>query len=286
MTVLGVTAGTRWSFVLALGVVGAGLGCAPSLSTFQPAHVAPKGHVSASVGVEGGIPVGAISNLIDAGKTIAMCGQSCAGLSDDDKWKVFDAGVNLILTLPSVGPHVAVAYTPLARLEVSVRYAGSAWRGGARYQLLDHETGPFDLTVGLGVSRFTYEFPISDQIPGLSLEDFSRWQLDVPILVGTSRDWFRVWAGPKILVTTFSTKLTLTLPGIEPTLASFDGTASALGGQAGFALGYRKVFFGVELTLAEAFGTAHLSAPLKPTEHDTSVSSFTIFPSVGLMGEF
>jgi hypothetical protein len=263
---------------------GIAVGCAPSLSTFQPAHVAPKGHFSAEVGLEGGVPVGAFSDLIDAGRTLADAGKNRM-LTSDEKWKIFDAGVNLALTMPSIGPHFGVAYTPLDRLEVAVRYAGSAWRGGARYQLLDHTTGPFDLTVGLGVSRFTYEFPISDQIPVLKLDDFSRWQLDVPILVGTSRDWFRVWAGPKLLLTTFETQLTLSLPN-DTTLARFDGNAGAFGGQAGFAIGYRRLFFAVELTLAEAFGTAHLTAPLlNPMTHDTNVSSFTIFPAFGLMGE-
>jgi hypothetical protein len=269
------------SLALVVGLAG----CAPSLSTFQPAHVAPKGHVAAEVGLEGGLPLGAFSDVVDAGKTLAAAGKNRT-LTSDEKWQIFDAGVNLALTLPSIGPHVAVAYTPVDRFEVAVRYAGSAWRGGARYQLLDHTTGPFDFTVGLGVARFAYEFPISDQIPGLKLDDFSRWQVDVPILVGTSRDWFRVWAGPKILLTTFETQLTLSLPNNDVTLAHFDGRAGAFGGQAGFAIGYRRLFFAVELTLAEVFGTAHLTAVgLDPPTHDTNVSSFTIFPAIGLMGE-
>jgi hypothetical protein len=262
-------------------------GCAPSLSTFQPAHVAPKGHVTASAGFELGVPVGAFSTLIDAGKDLASRGQMGQALTDDDKWKIFDAGINLLLVTPSIGPHAALAYAPVARLEVGVRYAGSAWRLGGRYQLLDHNTGPVDLTVGVGVSRFTYSFPLADQIPVLQLDDFSRWQVDIPILVGTSRDWFRVWAGPKILLSTFSTQLTLKLPPAERDLARFDGTASFLGGQGGAAIGYRKLFVAFELTLAEAFGTAHLTVVgLNPPTHDTKVSSFTIFPSFGLMGEF
>ena len=271
---------------MTLGVVVACAGCAPSLSTFQPANVAPKGHVSVSMGIEGNAPVGGFTTLLDDGKDLASKGASGQPLSDDDKWKIFDAGVNLLLLTPSVGPHVAVTYVPLDHFEVGVRYAGSAWRVGARYQLLDHERGPFDLTVGLGVSRFSFSFPLSDEIPGLSLSDFSRWQLDVPILVGTSRDWFRVWAGPKLLITSFSTELTLALPG-DPTLARFDGAAAFVGGQGGFALGYRRLFVAFELTLAEALGSAHLTAvKLAPTTHDTHISSFTIFPSLGLMAEF
>jgi hypothetical protein len=85
------------------------------------------------------------------------------------------------------------------------------------------------------------------------------------------------------LLTTFETQLTLSLPNNDVTVARLDGTAGALGGQGGFAIGYRRLFFAVELTLAEAFGTAHLTAPIGT--HDTKVSSFTIFPAFGLMGE-
>lgn len=270
---------------MALALAISGAGCAPSLSTFQPAHVAPKGHVSVSTGIEGGVAVGALTTLIDTGKTLAQQGVNGQALTDADKWRVFDAGVNVVLLTPSFGPHFAAAYVPLEHLEVGVRYAGAAWRGGVRYQLVDHEHGPFDLTVGLGVAHFSYSFPIPD-IPGLSLDDFTRWQVDVPVLVGTGRDWFRVWAGPKVLLTKFSTQLSLTFPN-DRTLASFDGTAAVLGGQGGVALGYRHLFGAFELTLAEAFGSAHLtSIGLAPPTHDTSVSSFTIFPSVGLMGEF
>jgi hypothetical protein len=261
--------------------------CAPSLSTFQPAHVAPKGHVAASVGVEGGASVGAFVDVIDRGKELARRAQNNEPLTSDDKWRIFDAGVGLMLATPSFGPHVAVAYTPLERLEIGLRYAGAAYRLGARYQLLDRVTGPMDLTVGLGISRFTYSFPLSDQIPILELEDFSRWQLDVPLLAGTSRDFFRVWIGPKLLATSFQTRLTLTVPTeTEATVASFDGTAVFVGGQAGVALGYRKLFVAFELTMVEALGTAHLrSQALTPQTHDSKISSFTIFPSVGLMGE-
>jgi hypothetical protein len=268
-----------------LALLVAGVGCAPSLSTFQPAQVAPKGHLAASIGVEAGTAVGALDTLFDTAKELADRGQMGQPLTDDEKWKIFDAGVNLLLVTPSFGPHLAAAYTPVNRLEVGLRYAGGAWRLGGRYQLLEHATAPVDLTVGVGVAHFSYEFPISDQIPVLKLDDFSRWQIDIPILAGTSRDWFRVWAGPKILFTKFETQLTLTLPS-EQTVATFNGTATFIGGQGGVALGYRKLFLAFELTLAEGFGTAHLTAVgLNPPTHDTSVSSFTVFPSFGLMGE-
>jgi hypothetical protein len=274
---------TATEIALTVGVAGvlglAGIGCAPSLSTFQPAHVAPKGHLAVGAGFEGGVPVGAFGTLIDTAKLASRKAESGMGLTADEKWQVFDAGVNLVLESPSIGPHLGVSYTLIDRLELGVRYAGTAWRGGARYQILDKATAPFDLTVGAGVAHFSYEFPISDQIPILKIDDFARWQIDVPVLIGTSRDWFRVWAGPKFLIPTIN----------EVTLASFDGHAVFFGGQGGLAIGYKRLFLAMELTLMSASGTAHVTAgvpdPNMPTTHDTNVSSFTVFPSIGLMGE-
>jgi hypothetical protein len=271
--------------VAALSGLG-GIACAPSLSTFQPAHVAPKGHATASAAIEGGVSVGGIESLVDAGKAVAQRGQQQGTLTSDEIWQVLDAGVDVLLASASIGYRFAATYTPVERLEVGIGYAGLAWRLGARYQLLSHATGPFDLTAGLGVARFSYAFPLSDQIPGLSLDDFTRWQIDVPVALGTSRDWFRVWVGPKILLTSFETQLTLSLPNQPATVARFDGKGAFLGGQGGVALGYRWLFLAVELTLAEAFGTAHVTAVgLDPPTHDTKLSGLTVFPTVGLIGE-
>jgi hypothetical protein len=237
------------------------------------------------MGLEVGVPAGSLPTLISVGRGLARQGQRGDTLTDAQKWQVFDAGVNLLLEGATVGADLALTYTPLDRFEVGLRYAGGAWRVGSRYQLLDHLSAPFDLTVGVGLSRFAYELPLSDEIPGLSIDGFSRWQVDIPILVGTSRDWFRVWAGPKLLFTSFSTQLRLKLPN-DAVVARFDGDASFVGAQGGFALGYRRLFVAFELTLAEGFGSAHLTAPaLSPPTHDSTLSSFVVFPAISLLGE-
>jgi hypothetical protein len=241
--------------------------------------------VLASGGFEIGVPVGGIVDVIDTGKQLSDRARAGEMLTDDDKWRIFDAGVNLLLEGATVGPHFSFAYSLLDRLELNLRYAGTAWRFGGRFQFLDHLRGaPFDMTAGIGVSRFTYEFPLSDQIPVLQLDDFSRWQVDIPLLIGTSRDFFRVWVGPKFMFTSFETQLTLKIPATsEMTVARFDGNAIWVGGQGGVAVGYRHVFLAFELTLAEGFGTAHFTAiGLNPPTHDTHLSSFIVFPSFGL----
>jgi hypothetical protein len=259
--------------------------CAPSLSTFQPAHVAPRGHVQVSMGLEAAVSVGALADAIDAGKSLASKAAAGQTLTDDEKWRLFDAGINLVLNAPSVGPHFGLAYTLLPRFEMNLRYAGTALRVGSRYQLLARASGaPVDVVVGLGVAHYSFEFPIP-QIDIIKIEDFSRWQLDIPLLVGTSRDWYRVWAGPKLVFTWFDTRMALALPSERP-VAMLDGSAYYVGGQAGFALGYRSLFVAFELTMASASGSASVtSIGLNPPTRNTALSTFLVYPSFGLMGE-
>jgi hypothetical protein len=267
-------------------------GCAPSLATMQPAHVAPKGHWQATAGFEVGVPTGTISTIIDTGKTLSDVARTQMSLTPDQERQLFDAGVTVAVSPLAVGYHFAGYYTPIDRFEVGIRYAGGGWRLGARYQLLRHETGPFDMTIGAGVARSAYEIPLSSYIPVLEVDDFTRWTVDVPLQIGTSREYFRVWAGPKFLYSHFSTAIRLSIPGVPtPDLASFEGHTLYYGGQGGFAVGYRHVFFAVELTLAAISGVGDVQSAPDPRNgeavvHDTKLSGFIVYPVVGLIGEF
>jgi len=263
--------------------------CAPSLSTFQTARVPPKGHYAVAAGFEGSIPVGTLLDAIDTGKDLGGKIQRGQTLTSEEKWRVFDAGMQLLLSPPSVGYHLMVAYVPLDKLEVSLRYAGSALRLGTRYQLLGRETGPFDMSAGIGISRFTYALPLSDYIPVLKMDDFTRWQIDVPLLIGMQNRFFRFWAGPRFVATFFDTRLTLELPsGESPVLAAMSGNAYYVGGQSGIGLGYRWIFLAFELTVTEMMGHAQVSAPLitDMPSRTLDLSGLVIYPSIGLMGEF
>jgi hypothetical protein len=271
-------------------------GCAPSLTTMQPAHVAPKGHVQATVGFEVSAPTGTITRLIDTAGPLSTAART-RDLMPAEEQQVFEAGVNMVAVPPSVGYHLAANYVLINNLEIGIRYAGGGWRLGGRYQILHRETGPFDLTFGMGVARSAYKIPLVDKIPILEVEDFTRYTIDVaPLQIGTSRSWFRLWAGPKFLYSRFSTTLRASIPFVSAIdLASFEGHTIYYGGQGGVALGYRYLFFAIELTMAKISGTGTVNVaalPLPrdgsttPIARDADLSGFVIFPTFGLIGEF
>lgn len=270
---------------LLVGVFVGGLGCAPSLATMQPAHVAPVGHLQATVGVEVGVPSGTLAKLVDTGQTLADQART-RSLSDAEIAQLFDTGVAVLASPPSVGQHFALAYTAFDRTEVQLRYSGGGWRLGMRYQLWRHEESPCDLVVGLGVGRATTSIPISDVVSFIEAHDFERWTFDLPLLVGTSRSWFRVWAGPRFLYTRFEAGLSISLPMNSAAYGALNGHARYLGGQGGIAFGYRYVFLGVELTIAEIFGSATMRTNLATVPRSTNIEGMVVYPAIALMGEF
>ena len=260
-------------------------GCGPSLATLQPAHVAPRGHIQVAAGMEVGIPTGTVGKVVDAARTLADTAQT-QQITDDQKLQLFDAGVNLLASPPSAQPLFSIAYTIVDRTEIGLRYAGAGWRLGARYQPMRHEEGPFDLVLGLGVAQAATPVPVDKVLPVVEASDFTRTSLDLSVLIGTYRDLFRVWAGPKVLYSRFDSTLRLNLVQMETELAAFQGDAFYVGAQGGVAVGYRHIFFGVELTMGGLSGGATVTTTLATTKRTTDISGFVIYPAFGLMGEF
>lgn len=264
------------------------VGCAPTLSSFTPAHVAPKHHVQAEMGFDVSVPTGAINDFVNEAPTLAKAAHEHE-LTEDEQRRLFRAGAALALNPPSLVTHVGVAYTPLEHFEVGGRLSPGAWRLGARYQLLEQALQGVDGTVSLGGGHYSYEFPLSDQVPLVKLEDFSRWQVDAGFLVGRHGDWYRVWGGPRLLLSFYGTELVFEQPAIsgvtekKSVLASVDGAATYLGGQVGGALGYKHVFIGFELTMVEFWTSASLK--VLQNKRDLDLKSFIVYPGLALLLE-
>ncbi len=279
----------RLRLLLVLSLLGSA-GCAPALSTFQPAHVPDAGHVQAELGTDVSIPTGTIGDVVDAAIDLANAARG-RELTNEEEVALFDAGASLGVHAPSPVPHIGIAFAPLDQFEVGLRYSGSAIRLGVRGQFLKEKEHGVDMSVGLGASYFSYSFPVGNVLYVLELEDFKRWQFDLPILFGKKRDWYRLWGGPKALFTTFGTSLVLSLPevpgvrGGKTELASFDGTGLYLGAQGGAAVGYKHVFFGFEMSMAymaASWDMAVLDEPVRSKK----VNSLIVAPGFALMAEF
>ena len=257
----------------------------------QPAHVAPKHHAQAEFGLDVSVPTGTIDEVIDTVDVIVDAAKK-RELTDAEVQQIYKAGTATILNGPGTTTHIGVGFTVVDNLEVSLRYATSSLRLGSRYQFLQKEKHGVDATVGLGLGYYAFAIPFGDILdPILKLEDFTRFQVDVPLLFGTRGSWYRLWGGPRFMYTRFGTELNLDIlpiPGVsagKKELASFAGNGFYVGAQGGVAIGYKYVFLAFELTVVRLFMNGELEVLQKPvTSFD--LSSNIVYPALGLMGEF
>ncbi len=239
--------------------------------------------MQAELGVDVSVPTGTIDKTVDAAQALEAAAENRA-LTDGEKRQILEAGVNLAVNPPTVIPHFGLAYAPFEHWEVGVRLAASGWRLGVRRQLLMQETHGVDLTIGIGGGRAAVEPPVDNVLDTVVIEDFVRWNFDVPVALGKHGDWYRWWAGPRFLYSSFSQSATLNLPGESAELAAISGHALYVGGYGGAVFGYRYLFIGPELTLVQLFGNAEVSALGSSAEVD--VSSFVVYPALAVLGEF
>jgi hypothetical protein len=237
--------------VRALLLAVAALSCAPALSSFTPAHVAPVKHVQAELGMDVSVPTGTLVRAIDASSAIVSAAKQRT-LTEEEKRKLTHAAIALLLNAPSVTPHLGVGYTVADRLEINGRYS------------------------------------VGDQLEVIVVDDFERWQLDVPFQVGGHDDYHRWWAGPRLMATKFDTAIRGVAEPLAPFLLAYDGYSLLAGAQFGVAIGYKKIFFAVELTLAELWLRSKIRAAAGTSYGETrlDLESFIIYPGFGLIGEF
>jgi hypothetical protein len=261
-----------------------GVGCAPALSSFQPAHVPAPGHLQAELGADVSVSIGSVGSIVRASETLDHAA-SMRMLSDDEKRAILEGGANLGLDPPAVIPHLGVAYSPLEHWELGLRFAASGWRVSVRRQLLEQRESGVDFTVGAGFGRAIFDPPIHSVLETLTVNDFSRWTIDFPIAVGQHGSWYRWWAGPRFLYSHTAQDMTLNLPLDDVTVTgSMAGHALYVGGYAGLVFGYRTIFLGPEFTAAKLFGNADVSALGSSVNLD--IGAFVLYPALALMGEF
>jgi hypothetical protein len=262
--------------------------CGVGLSSNQPAHVPEKGHAHAEVGVDVSYPSGTIPDVINAAESVVEATEQRA-VTNEEKRKIFQGAAAIAINPPAAIAHVGFDYGVARRWEVGVRLATSGARLATRTQLLEQATDGVDLSVGLGVGLALFTPPINSVFDSVTVDDFSRWNIDLPMAIGRHGRWYRVWGGPRLLWSRVSQTMTLTLkdfgtPQPVRTTGTVSGRALYAGGYAGAALGYRSFFVGPELTVAYLFGSADVDA--FGGRDSVSIGSWVVHPAFAVMGEF
>jgi hypothetical protein len=268
--------------------------CASSLASMQPATVVPHLHVQAVAALDLSLPEGSVQQIVNQANDISRRAQrGGAPLSDADRNRLVESALSLFLSAPSIGPDLQLGIGLFDRLELDARYALGSWRGGLRLQLLGSPgNSGFAATIGAGVSRFVFDFQLPDPIQQVvSIDDFTRYEVDVPLLLGWSSNFAHLWFGPKLIwssldagigvCTDFNTMQNCT----HRAQAQLSANAFFAGAQVGLALGYRLLWVAAELTVAQMWSRADgriADGPTLASQRFEPLNTI-IYPSVGLL---
>jgi len=229
------------------------------------------------------IPTGSIKKAVDAAQALEAVAEDRM-LSESEKIALLEGGANLANNPPAAIPHVGAAYAPFQHWEIGLRFAASGWRLGLRRQILEQKDHGVDLTVGVGFGRAAFEPPVDSVLTFVEIDDFVRWTVDLPIAVGKHADWYRWWAGPRLLYTSSSQGMRLLLPGEPLEVASISAKGFYVGAQGGAVFGYRWLFIGPELTLVQLIADAELQA--LDQKVTVELDGLVVYPGLAILGEF
>ena len=259
--------------------------CAPVLSTFTPAPVAPHGHFRGATAIGVSIPTGPLGDLFDRSEDLARASIEGRALTDDEVGDLFESTTGLLLNLPSAAYELQGRFGVAKRVDVGLRLAlPGAIRLDGRYQFVLTPNKPFAASVGLGLTYYSFEIPVPSPIDEvIEVDDYRRLEVDVPLLFGWSGPIGHVWLGPKIVFATYGTEMTAKLVS-DTRLASVSGTSWYYGVQVGGAIGYRYVWIAAELTIAGMSGSADIE--LAGVKLSPKFSGAVIYPAIGLVMQF
>ena len=269
--------------------------CSSTLSTLQPAEPMRPGHVQAQAALDVNVPA---SRIVDAVDVVATMGDRYASdpsyrPSPDEQRQALAAGVGLGLSSPGVNPDFMLRMGVVKNLDVGLRWSGLAAHADGKYRFLATKepteeeekaeegkigNGPdrgFQGAVSIGVSKALYNGFVFDALDFLEVGDYSRWNIEVPVIFGSRLgDFGHAWFGPKYVFSTYSVDASLKNIGVVP---ESSGTIHHLGAFGGIGVGYKVVFVFAELTIMKMFAEPEIFG------QKTDLGGIVVVPAGGLM---
>lgn len=271
-------------------------GCSTTLSTLQPAEPMKPLHVQANAALDVVVPVSRVVDAVDVTATLADKYASDSGYkpSEAEQKQALGAAVGLGLSSPGVNPDVMLRMGVVKDLDVGLRWSAITAHADAKYRFLaTHDPTPeeeaedaksalgngpdrgFQGAISVGISKALYSGLVFDLLDQLKIDDYSRWNLEIPVIFGARlRDFGHVWFGPKYVYSHYSVDASLQNVGVVPEVS---GSIHHLGGFGGIAVGYKVFFVFTELTIAKMWAKPEIFGQA------TDLGGITVMPAFGIM---
>ena len=225
--------------LLAVAVLGA---CA-SLNTMQTGEVTPKGDFQLAGDIGLAVPVAAISDV--------MTFSQKASPTTEDYMDLVRGGVAALL-YPPLTSGLTFRYGIARRWDLGLRLSPSTLRLDGRYQIIDRRV--MDLAVGLGLGFFHSAPSLGETV---DIGSYKRGDLDVSLIMSFNLGKIFI---PYFGVKWYGTKYAIDIAfdpeevagDADQIIAHGDGLTNLVGGMIGFYLGYKWIYFVLEVNFMYA----------------------------------
>ncbi|MBI5543958.1 MAG: hypothetical protein HY901_08735 [Deltaproteobacteria bacterium] len=278
--------------------VALGTGCATTLSTMDTARTVRPGHVQIHGAYGLHLPVGSmVKGAVATGEAVADSIESGqVAISPEQAQQLYEAGIATALTPPSTQWEMAVRTGLFENLDVGLRYSTNALRLDLKFRFLhlgvDDEGKSHHMSIGLGASRYLFNNPVFEVLDYLELSDFSRWDLEVPLLYSWEyRRYFVFYTGLKYIYSSLELdenlyeiqKHVTNMADIAPITDHVRSSMHLFGGTVGLGGGWKYVWVYTELTMGYTRLRPHLYSFVDGKTKQRNLDGFSIYPAIGIV---
>jgi hypothetical protein len=275
-----------WERTALIAWATAGAGCSTALSTMQSAETLPARKWHVGVGMDVAVPVSRIADALQAAyhveEKVRAEGTNYTP-TDEDRREYTDAIIGLALSAPGTGVDVMVRRGLGAQVDVGARYTTTGLHADVKWQFLgsnrvDAAADGWNGALSVGYGYHSFDGLLFDVLELVQVDDFSRHDLEVPLIFGRRFGRFgRTWFGPKLIAA--KVHVDAQLQRLDATLDT-DAWITYVGGFAGIAGGYRGFEAFVELTV--------MDLRAKPTilGEKRDLGGIVVMPAAGVVARF
>jgi len=264
-------------------------GCATTLSTMDTARTTDPGHVRVNAAMGVYVPAGTALRLVSDGTDLAK--RLIAESRDptvEELDKMFEAGL-AVAVLPIAPVQELQIRTGIVRnLDAGLRLATTGARLDLKFRFWNG--GDQHASIGAGASKYFFSGPVFDALSFVKIDDFSRWDFEVPLLFSSEAgETFRFYGGAKYVLSLFSMdeKLVKAQHVAEqngsPDVFRAKEKMHFVGGVAGIMLGFRHVFVALELTAGYTVAEPEIYSFVSKRPEKRSLGGVTLYPALGLV---
>lgn len=233
--------------------------CTPTLSTMEPARLTPAGHVRFTTSASGTLPTGEPMSLMRDLQRVSKVEKLNLGSAEE----LALGTASLIVNAPGLTSNAALSIGMSNNYELSARISTSAARFGMRHQLFRARPGMYGV-IGVGVTEYFAPLDIDTFSNRAQIHHFTRREIDMPLHFGVSGRLGHVWIGPKLVLARYDADISACLDTsgegcVTHGRMRMRGTATYAGGQVGAALGYRRFWIAIEVSVMHLGARADLN---------------------------